>query len=118
MRVFVTGSTGLCGGAVVPLLASRGHHVVAFVRSPESAEKVKSWGAKETVQGDLTDVDILAEAASKVDGVIHMGFDHASAFVPGGMEIALKKDIAAITAMCDALIRSGPASDGNTKVFV
>lgn len=118
MRVFVTGSSGLCGSAVVPLLAERGHHIIAYVRSPESASKVKSWGAHETVLGDLDNINLMAETAAKVDGVIHMGFDNAAGFKPGGMEAACNNDVAVIKSMCDALLASGPASDGKEKVFM
>jgi nucleoside-diphosphate-sugar epimerase len=118
MRVLVTGASGLCGSSVVPLLASRGHHVTALVRSQESAAKVKANGAHETVIGDLTTLDVLAEEAAKADGVIHLAYDHESAFVPGGMAIAAKKDLAAIFAMCEALLRSGASTTGEPKVFV
>ena len=58
-RVFVTGGSGVVGGAVVERLVSRGDHVVALARSPAAGAALERRGA-EVVEGDLLDPDALA----------------------------------------------------------
>jgi nucleoside-diphosphate-sugar epimerase len=70
MRVFVTGATGLIGGAVVRRLASAGHEVVGLARSDASAAKLAGQGYA-AVHGDLADPASIAEAARGVDAVVH-----------------------------------------------
>ncbi len=53
-RVFVTGGSGLIGGALVDRLVARGDHVVALARSQESATALAGRGA-EVVRGDVLD---------------------------------------------------------------
>jgi dihydroflavonol-4-reductase len=58
-RVFVTGGTGLIGGALVDRLLGRGDAVVALARSDASAGALAARGA-EVVRGDLLDEAALA----------------------------------------------------------
>jgi dihydroflavonol-4-reductase len=58
-RVFVTGGSGLIGGALVDRLLARGDHVVALARSDASAAALAGRGA-EVVHGDLLDEVSLA----------------------------------------------------------
>jgi dihydroflavonol-4-reductase len=53
-RVFVTGGSGLIGGALVDRLVTRGDDVVALARSDESAASLAGRGA-EVVPGDVQD---------------------------------------------------------------
>ncbi len=53
-RVFLTGGSGLIGGALVDRLVARGDHVVALARSEESAAALAGRGA-EVVRGDVLD---------------------------------------------------------------
>ena len=73
MRIFVTGTSGWIGSAVVPELISAGHQVVGLARSDASAHAVADLGA-EVLRGDLTDLDVLRAGALDSDGVIHLAF--------------------------------------------
>jgi nucleoside-diphosphate-sugar epimerase len=75
MRVFVTGSSGWVGSAIVKDLLASGHHVLGLVRSHAGAKKVAELGA-DVIHGTLDDLDVLRQGASQADGVIHTAFNH------------------------------------------
>jgi dihydroflavonol-4-reductase len=58
-RVFVTGGSGLIGGALVDRLRAGGDHVVALARSDAAAAALTARGA-EVVRGDVLDEGALA----------------------------------------------------------
>ena len=72
--VLVTGATGQQGGAVARALLSKGHHVKALTRKPESdaARQLVSAGA-EVVTGDLGDAASVLNAARGVEAMFLMG---------------------------------------------
>ncbi|MEU0507704.1 SDR family oxidoreductase [Amycolatopsis sp. NPDC006125] len=105
MRVFVTGASGHIASALIPELIGAGHTVVGLVRSDEAAVKVESLGA-EVHLGDLSDLDGLAAAAAKADGVVHLAFDHQRQS-GGDLEGAVEADLAAVRAIGSALAGSG-----------
>ena len=71
MKAFVTGATGFIGGRLAAKLRERGDEVVALVRSPDRAAKLKEIGC-ELVQGDLANPDLMHEAMKGCDGVFHV----------------------------------------------
>ena len=73
-NILVTGATGQQGGAVARALLSRGHHVKALTRKPnsEAARQLASVGA-DIVAGDLADVASIVKAAKDVDTMFLMG---------------------------------------------
>jgi nucleoside-diphosphate-sugar epimerase len=112
MRVFVTGASGHIGLAVVHELLSAKHHVLGLARSEASAARLAAAGA-EVVRGDLDDIAGLVTAATRADGVIHLGYKHDLAFggTPDGFAKAAEHDVRVVTAIGEALI-------GSNKPFV
>lgn len=109
MKIFVTGASGWIGSAVVPELLGAGHEVVGLARSDASAEKLHEAGAV-VHRGDLDDTADLAKAARDSDGVIHLAFQHETAF-GGGFAAAGAVDRRAVEAM-------GAALAGSDRPFV
>lgn len=64
MRIFVVGATGVLGRSLIPRLVSRGHSVLALVRSLERAEPLRDKGV-ELVEGDL-----LYSPAEQIEGLL------------------------------------------------
>jgi nucleoside-diphosphate-sugar epimerase len=104
MTVFVTGSSGWIGSAVVPELLEAGHGVVGLARSESSAQRLEAAGAS-VYRGDVDDPDGLARAAADSDGVIHLAFQHEVAF-GGNFAAAAAADRQAVEAMGAALAGS------------
>lgn len=105
MRIFITGATGLIGSAVTAELIAAGHSVAALTRSETSAAKARAAGA-DTVQGSLTDLDVLRDQATAADGVIHLAFgnDFSS---PQALAADIADETAALEVLGAALLGSG-----------
>jgi uncharacterized protein YbjT (DUF2867 family) len=68
--ILVTGATGKQGGALARSLLSKGHHVRALARNPDSppAEKLRERGA-EIISGNMEDPVSMAGATGGVDAI-------------------------------------------------
>jgi dihydroflavonol-4-reductase len=71
-RVFVTGGSGVVGGALVAALVQRADDVVALVRSDAAAAVVRDRGAHTVVRADLFDEARLATAMAGCAVVYHV----------------------------------------------
>jgi dihydroflavonol-4-reductase len=70
-RVFLTGGSGLIGGALARRLAERGDELVALVRSDEAEPGLSGLGAR-TVRGDVLDEDALADGMAGCELLYHV----------------------------------------------
>ncbi|SEA51057.1 SDR family oxidoreductase [Pedobacter hartonius] len=75
MRVFVTGASGYMGSAIVKELLAAGHQVLGLVRSNQGTEQLRETGA-EILLGDVNDLEIIRQAATRSEAVIHTAFNH------------------------------------------
>ncbi|MGO8673491.1 MAG: NAD-dependent epimerase/dehydratase family protein [Capsulimonadaceae bacterium] len=97
MKVFLTGATGFIGNSVAIALLNSGHTVVGLARSDEAVEKLSRFGI-EAVRADLSQTEILAQAARDAEAVIHTAADPAT---------MAETDPAVVTAMLDAVAGTG-----------
>jgi dihydroflavonol-4-reductase len=70
-RVFVTGGSGVVGGALVDSLCERGDDVVALARSDTAGAELERRGAS-VVRGDILDADVLARGMEGCTTVFHV----------------------------------------------
>jgi nucleoside-diphosphate-sugar epimerase len=116
MKVFVTGASGHLGSAVVPELLASGHQVVGLARSDASAAALEAAGA-EVRCGDLDDLEVLTDAASQADGVIHLAYKHDLVY-SGAMANAVDADAAALHALADGLEGTGKPLVGTSGTLL
>jgi nucleoside-diphosphate-sugar epimerase len=76
MRIFLTGSTGYIGSAVLEALMRGGHTVAALVRDPEKAERMSMRGVQ-PVTGELASPKTYAAAAEACDGIVHTAYEYS-----------------------------------------
>lgn len=70
MQIFVTGASGYIGGSIAVKLIANGHRVTGLVRSEEKAARLRAIGV-EPVVGTLSDLTLIAGAASRADAAIN-----------------------------------------------
>jgi nucleoside-diphosphate-sugar epimerase len=75
LRIFVTGSTGFVGSALVPELIQAGHTVLGLTRSEAGAAARRGAGA-DVQRGSVQELDSLCAGAADSDGVIHLAFNN------------------------------------------
>jgi nucleoside-diphosphate-sugar epimerase len=75
-RVFLTGSTGYVGSAVLDALLRAGLHVTALVREPAKAERLSNRGV-EAVLGELGSPRSFVAAAAAADVLIHTAYERS-----------------------------------------
>ena len=78
MKVLVTGSTGLLGGALLDVLLTGGHEVRCLVREGSSGASRLDPLPLELVRGDAGDALALSRALSGMDALLHVaGIEYA-----------------------------------------
>lgn len=68
MKLFILGATGGIGRHLLQLALERGHHVTAYVRSPQKIETAHD--RLKLVQGDVFNVDQMARSMAGHDAVL------------------------------------------------
>lgn len=79
MKVFVTGATGLIGGAAVRALVSAGHQVIGLTSQAKNVRIIEKAGATAIV-GDMRNAAVYKDAVHSAEAVIH-----AAAAMPNKM---------------------------------
>jgi dihydroflavonol-4-reductase len=103
-RVFVTGGSGVVGGALVERLHARGDEIVALARSTEAQQALERAGAR-VVRGDLFDSDALARGMEGCDVVFNVaGLNSLCVEDPAPM---LRTNVDGAVAVIRAAARSG-----------
>jgi nucleoside-diphosphate-sugar epimerase len=102
MRVFLTGSTGYIGSAVLDALLRAGHRVTALVRDPEKASRLSARGVT-TIPGELSSRKSYVSVLASSDAAIHTAFESS----PRGID----KDREAIETLLSALKSAKMESD-------
>ena len=106
MRVFLTGSTGSIGSAVLTELLIGGHQVLALARSDAAEEKLRSLGV-DVLRGSIEDLETLKRGARESDGVIHCAFSHDFS----DLAASLEKERVVVEAI-------GTALEGTNRPFI
>ena len=71
MKAFVTGGTGFIGGRLIGRLRERGDDVVALVRSPDKATRLRELGC-ELEEGDLSSTAAIRRGVEGCDAAFHV----------------------------------------------
>lgn len=106
MRVFLTGANGWIGSAIANELIRSGHSVTGLVRSKAKGAALASAGGT-PVMGSLSDLDVIHQAATNVDGIIHTAF---------GLDIERIGELAAEDRL--AIETFGEAFTGSTRPII
>jgi dihydroflavonol-4-reductase len=103
-RVFVTGASGLIGGALVRRLVARGDEVVALARSDEAAATVARLGAQ-VVRGDALDEAALRTGMEGASLVFHVA--GMNTLLPVDEQAMVDANVRAPAAVVRAAARAG-----------
>jgi nucleoside-diphosphate-sugar epimerase len=71
VKAFVTGGTGFIGGRLISRLRDHGDEVVALVRSPDKATRLRGLGC-DLVEGDLSSTEAIRRGMEGCDAAFHV----------------------------------------------
>lgn len=103
-RVFVTGGTGVVGGALLSRLLERGDEVVALARSDAAATALEARGAR-AVRGDLLDEAALAAGMAGCRRAFNVA--GVNALCPTDPGLMLRVNVDGAAAVVRAAARTG-----------
>jgi dihydroflavonol-4-reductase len=106
LKAFVTGGTGFIGGRLIGRLRERGDDVVALVRSPDKATRLRELGC-ELVEGDLSSTDAIRRGIEGCDAVFHVAAVYKVG-IPKSQRPAMKDaNVGGTERVLDAAIEAG-----------
>lgn len=103
-RVFLTGGSGLLGGALATRLLERGDEVVALARSDRAAEALACRGAA-VVRGDILDEEALTAGMTGCDLAYHVA--GVNTLCPADPKLLLRVNVQGAEAAVRAAARAG-----------
>jgi nucleoside-diphosphate-sugar epimerase len=106
MRVFLTGATGFIGSRIARRLRDRGDEVVALVRSPQKAARLREMGC-EVVEGTLADTTAIEQGVAGADAVIHNGADYRVGIPKSERPALHEANVGGTQRVLDAAIAAG-----------
>ena len=106
MKAFVTGGTGFIGERVVERLRARDDDVVALVRSPQKAGRLRELGC-ELVEGDLTNGDAIRQGVQGCDAVFHIAAIYKVGIPSSERESMFETNVGGTELVLDAAIDNG-----------
>ena len=106
MKAFVTGGTGFIGERVIERLRARGDDVVALVRSPEKADRLRELGC-ELVEGDLSSSDAIRQGVQGCDAVFHIAATYKVGIPSSERESMFETNVGGTELVLDAAIDNG-----------
>jgi dihydroflavonol-4-reductase len=106
MRVVLTGGAGFVGGSVGRHLRERGDDLVALVRDPERAGRLRAIGAT-VVSDDLADVRRLVGALGTADAVVHAAGSYRIGITPDERDAMWDANVGTTTRVLDAAAAAG-----------
>jgi 2-alkyl-3-oxoalkanoate reductase len=117
MRTFVAGASGALGSRLVPQLIDAGHDVIGTHNSPESAELLRTLGAK-PVMVDLLDARAVRKAVleNEPEAIVHQATALANAKFGRSLDKTLAKTNELRTKGTDALLAA--ARESGVRRFV
>jgi len=111
-RVFLTGASGLIGGALLTRLQQRGDAVVALARSDAAASALRARGA-EVARGDVLDEDAVAAGMERCELVYHVA--GVNTLCPTDPARLIHVNVRGAEAVVRAAARAGVARVVNTS---
>lgn len=106
MRAFITGATGFIGGRIAQRLRDRGDTVVALVRTPSKAGRLKELGC-EIVQGDLLSAEAIRAGVKGCDSAFHIAADYRVGIPAGERKGMHEANVTGTEIVLDAAIDAG-----------
>ena len=108
MRAFVTGATGFVGGRLAARLRERGDEVVALVRDPAKAGRLRELGCT-IVEGDLSSRDALASAMEGCDAVFHVAAIYRNGVRKSDRDLLVAANVTGTENVLDAAVDASAA---------
>ena len=117
MRVFVTGASGAIGSRLVPQLIDAGHEVIGAHNAPNSAERLRTLGAK-PIMVDVLDARAVHTAVleAEPEAIVHQATALANAKLGRNLDKVLAKTSELRTNGTDALLAA--AREAGVRRFV